>query len=93
MEQRLVKIGEAAQMSSVAVSALRKWEGTGELLSARKTAGGTRYYAMSDLAESAMRMRPRSAMPAFPGTTSRKILSASTRCWKATARLKAGAAR
>ena len=28
---------------------LRKWETTGELLLARKTKGGTRYYAMADL--------------------------------------------
>ncbi|CAB3774513.1 IS607 family transposase [Paraburkholderia humisilvae] len=49
MEKRLVKIGEAAQMLGVAESTLRKWAETGELLSARKTAGGTRYYAMSDL--------------------------------------------
>ena len=28
---------------------LRKWEETGELLPARKTRGGTRYYAVADL--------------------------------------------
>lgn len=44
MEKRLVKIGDAAAMLGVAVSTLRKWESTGELLPARKTAGGTRYY-------------------------------------------------
>jgi predicted site-specific integrase-resolvase len=36
-------------MLGVAISTLRKWEETGELLPARKTAGGTRYYAVSDL--------------------------------------------
>lgn len=30
-------------------AALRKWEATGELLPARKTKGGTRYYAVADL--------------------------------------------
>ena len=30
-------------------SQLRKWERTGELLPARKTQGGTRYYALADL--------------------------------------------
>ncbi|CAN7432286.1 IS607 family transposase [Paraburkholderia hospita] len=49
MERRLVKIGEAAAMLGVAISTLRKWEETGELVPARKTAGGTRYYAVSDL--------------------------------------------
>jgi predicted site-specific integrase-resolvase len=49
MEKRLVKIGEAAALLGVAVQTLRKWEATGELIPARKTAGGTRYYAVADL--------------------------------------------
>lgn len=49
MEKRLVKIGEAANLLGCSVSTLRKWEATGELLPARKTAGGTRYYATADL--------------------------------------------
>ena len=49
MEKRLVKIGDAAALLGVAVSTLRKWESTGELLPSRKTAGGTRYYAVADL--------------------------------------------
>ena len=49
MEKRLVKIGEAAALLGVAVGTLRKWEATGELVPARKTAGGTRYYAVADL--------------------------------------------
>ena len=49
MEKRLVKIGDAAAMLGVAVSTLRKWESTGELLPARKTAGGTRYYDANQL--------------------------------------------
>lgn len=49
MERRLVKIGEAAAMLGSTPAALRKWEASGELLPARKTKGGTRYYAVSDL--------------------------------------------
>jgi putative resolvase len=49
MEKRLVKIGEAAQLLGVSISTLRKWEATGELIPARKTAGGTRFYATADL--------------------------------------------
>jgi hypothetical protein len=49
MDKRLVKIGEAAAMIGTTPATLRKWEETGELLPARKTKGGTRYYAVSDL--------------------------------------------
>ena len=49
MENRLVKIGDAASIMGVAVATLRKWEATGELMPARKTKGGTRYYAVADL--------------------------------------------
>lgn len=49
MEKRLVKIGEAAELLGVAVSTLRKWEQTGELIPARKTKGGTRYYDVNGL--------------------------------------------
>ena len=49
MEKRLVKIGEAAKLLGCSISTLRKWEASGELLPARKTAGGTRYYATADL--------------------------------------------
>ena len=49
MERRLVKIGEAAAMIGSTPATLRKWDATGELLPARKTRGGTRYYAVSDL--------------------------------------------
>ena len=48
-ERVLVKIGEAARMLGVSVQALRKWEASGELLPARKSKHGTRYYAVSDL--------------------------------------------
>ena len=46
---RLVKIGKAAEMLGTTPGQLRKWEASGELLPARKTRGGTRYYAVSDL--------------------------------------------
>ena len=40
MEQRLVKIGAAAEMLGTKPDTLRKWERTGELLPTRKTPGG-----------------------------------------------------
>ena len=49
VEARLVKIGEAAKIIGSTPAQLRQWEATGELLPARKTRGGTRYYATSDL--------------------------------------------
>ncbi|WP_295436402.1 MerR family DNA-binding transcriptional regulator [uncultured Thiodictyon sp.] len=49
MEKKLVKIAEAAAILGSMPVALRKWEATGELLPARKTKGGTRYYSMADL--------------------------------------------
>src|SRR5437879_6520315 len=52
MSKRLVKIGEAARLLGASVVSLRKWEATGELLPARKTKGGTRYYDVAALMES-----------------------------------------
>lgn len=49
MEKRLVKIGEAARLLGTTSGTLRKWEKTGELLPARKTKGGTRYYDRAEL--------------------------------------------
>ena len=49
MDKRLVKIGEAARLLGTDPVTLRKWESTGELLPARKTKGGTRYYDVSEL--------------------------------------------
>ncbi|WP_221914061.1 IS607 family transposase [Thiorhodospira sibirica] len=49
MEKRLVKIGEAAKLLGCSIDALRRWEATGELLPARKTKGGTRYYDTAQL--------------------------------------------
>lgn len=49
MEQRLVKIGEAARILGTTPGTLRKWEARGEITPARKSKGGTRYYAVEDL--------------------------------------------
>ena len=49
MDARLVKIGEAAKTLGSTLGQLRKWEASGELLPTRKTRGGTRYYAVSEL--------------------------------------------
>ena len=49
MKSRLVKIGEAARMLGTTPATLRMWESTGELIPARKTKGGTRYYSVADL--------------------------------------------
>lgn len=49
MKKRLVKIGQAANILGTTPGTLRKWESTGELLPARKTAGGTRYYDYAEL--------------------------------------------
>ena len=43
-QNRLIRIGEAAALMGVGVKTMRKWEETGELLPARKSAAGTRYY-------------------------------------------------
>ena len=45
----MVKIGAAAKLLGTTPGQLRKWEANGELLPARKTQGGTRYYAIADL--------------------------------------------
>lgn len=58
MCNKLVKIGKAAQMLGTTPAVLRQWERTGELLPARKTRGGTRYYAVSDLMGSANEAAP-----------------------------------
>ena len=47
--QRYIKIGAAADYLGVTIQTLRNWEASGELLPARKTKGGTRYYLLSDL--------------------------------------------
>lgn len=41
---KLIKVGKAAELLGVTISTLRRWEEAGELLPARKSKGGTRYY-------------------------------------------------
>ena len=64
MEHRLVKIGAAAKMLGTTPGQLRKWEANGELLPARKTQGGTRYYAIADLFGRSAAASPAAASPA-----------------------------
>ena len=52
MYTKLIKIGEAAKILGSSPAQLRKWELTGELLPARKTKGGTRYYDSNTLLNS-----------------------------------------
>jgi putative resolvase len=49
MSKRLIKIGEAAKLLGSSPDTLRKWEATGELIPARKTKGGTRYYDIAEI--------------------------------------------
>ena len=58
MGNRLVKIGKAAEMPGTPPEVLRKGERTGELLPARKTRGGTRDYAVTDMLGSANEAAP-----------------------------------
>ena len=46
---QLVKIGTAAELLGVSVPTLRNWDDTGQLPPAFRSAGGTRWYAVSDL--------------------------------------------
>ena len=68
MEHRLVKIGAAAKMLGTTPGQLRKWEANGELLPARKTQGGTRYYAIADLFGRSASASPAAASPEEPLT-------------------------
>ena len=65
---RLVKIGAAAKMLGTTPGQLRKWEANGELLPARKTQGGTRYYAIADLFGRSAAASPAAASPEEPLT-------------------------
>jgi putative resolvase len=49
MQNRLIKIGEAAKLLGSSPAQLRNWEVTGDIVPARKTKGGTRYYDEAEL--------------------------------------------
>jgi len=53
---RFVKIGEAANCLGVSIQTLRRWERAGELLPARKSASGTRYYDIDLLQNKALNL-------------------------------------
>ena len=63
-----MKIGAAAKMLGTTPGQLRKWEANGELLPARKTQGGTRYYAIADLFGRSAAASPAAASPEEPLT-------------------------
>ena len=54
MENRLIKIGEAARMLGRSVWTLREWERKGVLIPTWKSPSGTRYYSQK-LIESMLR--------------------------------------
>ena len=53
MKRKLVKIGEASRLLGTSPAQLRKWDVSGDLRPARRTRGGTRYYAVADLVSTA----------------------------------------
>ena len=77
MEPRLVKIGEAARLIGSAPDTLRRWEATGELLPARKTAWWHPLLRRRRPARPDQRaMCPPSHMPASQAMTRRPTWSA-----------------
>ena len=49
MNNRFVKIGEAAKLLGVSVQALRNWEVEGKIMPSHRTPGGQRMYDLADL--------------------------------------------
>ncbi|RKU17400.1 IS607 family transposase [Candidatus Poribacteria bacterium] len=49
MNNRFVKIGEAAKLLSVSVQALRNWEMEGKIMPSHRTPGGQRMYDLAEL--------------------------------------------
>ena len=49
MNDRYVKIGEAAKLLGVSVQTLRRWEAFGDIKPVRRTPKGTRLYSLQDL--------------------------------------------
>ena len=60
-------------MLGVSVQTLRNWDDTGELPPARRSAGGTRYYAVADLQATApVVICPRCGIPVAMGGGARR---------------------
>jgi hypothetical protein len=51
MKEKLLTISQAAEMIGVSIQTLRRWDGSGRLLSVRKKETGHRYYRESDIEE------------------------------------------
>ena len=49
MNNRFVKIGEAAKLLGVSVQALRNWEAEGKIMPSHRTPGGQRMYDLAEL--------------------------------------------
>ena len=49
MNNRFVKIGEAAKLLGVSVQALRNWEAEGKIMPSHRTPGGQRIYDLAEL--------------------------------------------
>ncbi len=49
MNNRFVKIGEAAKLLGVSVQALRNWESDGKIMPSHRTPGGQRMYDLAEL--------------------------------------------
>ena len=49
MNNRFVKIGEAAKLLGVSVQALRNWESEGKIMPSHRTPGGQRMYDLAEL--------------------------------------------
>ena len=49
MNNRFVKIGEAAKLLGVSVQALRNWESAGKIMPSHRTPGGQRMYDLAEL--------------------------------------------
>lgn len=46
---RLMKIGEAAKLLGISIQTLRRWEKSGQIIPAKRSEGGTRFYDANEL--------------------------------------------
>ena len=49
MDDKLVNIGQAAEILGVSIDTLRRWDKSGKLVAIRKEGGTHRYYREKDL--------------------------------------------